>query len=155
MIGRAYSASFDNVTVSAVQDLFSLKAATGMAFVVTQIEIGCIGIVALQELRIRLRRSATITQGSGGSTPTPNPMLKADVASVTTVHANDTTQTTTTLTTLNAGAWQLANGSYLWVPVNERNAPIIVPADGFIVSLDTAPSSGTVMSGCIYFAELG
>lgn len=144
-----------DVTVTAVQDVFHLKAGSTNPIRILGVELEQKGLVAVEALNVRFRRhTVTVTQGSGGSTPTPVAIAPASASSGVTAHANDTTQASAgTITTIFGKTWQLLNGLF-WLPTPEF-CPLIAPATGFIVSLDTAPSASMKLSGWIAYEELG
>ena len=96
---RIYTASIDAVSIgTAVQDIWSLLNGTSNGSQVRWIQMTASGVSAAAEFVLRLKRgTATVTQGSGGSTPAKNVVDDGDTkASGATLHANDTTQATTT-----------------------------------------------------------
>lgn len=150
---RVYTAGFNGVSVSAVQDIFSLSSGA-KAIEIHYVKLGQITQTSIGGLRLRLRRlPATFTQGSGGSVVTPAPLITSDVAATVVAHVNDTTQATSTGTIVDMpDAWDLPFG-YLWMPP-EVDRPLIGPSGGFILSLDTVPGTALVANGHIAFAEL-
>lgn len=95
---RVYTAGFKFVTVSAAQDLVSLKGSTGKVCQLRRawLQMNDTTLQTAQGLRLNVKYgSATVTQGSGGSTPTPRPVDPGDAAASFTAHANDTTPATT------------------------------------------------------------
>lgn len=95
---RVYQAGFDNVSCgTAVQDLFSLLAGSAKGIILHHIHMEAASITTAAQLRMRLKRgTATVTQGSGGSTPTIGITDSADtLAATATLHCNDTSQATT------------------------------------------------------------
>ena len=152
--GRPYSVGFSGVSVSAVQDLFSLLATANMAFEIHFIKLGQITQTTIGGLRVRLRRlPATVTVGSGGTAVTPAALLPSDGAATVTARVNDTTQASTSGTAVDLpDTWDLPGG-FLWMPP-EADRPIIRPSQGFIVSLDTTPGAALTVSGHMVFAEL-
>jgi hypothetical protein len=96
---RIYKSGVDTVTIgTAVQDIWSMLAGASNGIQLHWLNCSAAGVTTAAELRLRLKRgTATVTQGSGGSTPAKNLVDDGDSkASGTTVHANDTTQATTT-----------------------------------------------------------
>lgn len=152
---REYSVQFANVSVSAVQDLIAVYAGASMAFEVHSIQIGQITATAIGNLRISLKRlPATVTAGSGGTTPTPQKLNFGDAAATVTSHVNDTTQATTsgTSSTIIADIFNVVNG-YQWIfPPDDR--PNFQPSQAAVLSLDTAPGNAETMSGTMIIAEL-
>lgn len=95
---RIYKAGVDNVTVgTAVQDIWSILAGAAIGIQLHWMQLTAGGVTTAAELRMRLKRgTATVTMGSGGSTPAKNIVDDGDTkASGSTLHANDTTQATT------------------------------------------------------------
>lgn len=150
-----FSVPLSDVTVTAVQDVWHLKAGSASPLRILGFSLDQKGLTAVEALNVRARRhTVTVTQGSGGSTPTPVAIAPASASSGITAHANDTTQASAgTLTTIFGATWQLLNG-LLWLPTPEF-CPLIAPSTGFIVSLDTAPSASMKLSGWIAFEEIG
>lgn len=153
-MGRVYEVPISNVTVSAVQDIFSLQSTSGMAFQLLEIVLGQITQTSPEILRMTFKRfSGGYSIGSGGSTPTPAKHNNGDAAATVTAHANDTTQTSGgTSVTIRGEDWNLINGyQYLAIPKKEIIFP---PSQAFILSLDGAPAAGRVVNGSITFEEL-
>lgn len=151
---RAYSVEFAGVSVSAVQDLLAVYCGSSMAIECQGFVIGQITGTTIQNLKISLKRlPATVTAGSGGTTPTPQKLERGDAAATATAHANDTTQATTsgTAAVLHADVFNTINGYQFFFP------PALVPDFGLseacVLSLDTAPGSALTMNGTLYFAE--
>jgi hypothetical protein len=154
-MSREYSVQFNNVSVSAAQDLISVFSGASMAFEVHSLQIGQITATAIGNLRISLKRlPATVTAGSGGTTPTPQKLNFGDSAATVTAHANDTTQATTsgTSSTLLSDIFNVVNG-YQWIfPPDDR--PVFQPSQAAVLSLDTAPGAAETMSGTMVIAEI-
>lgn len=155
-MGRMYAAVFEGVSVSAVQDLFSLQPASNKPCVIHEVHITQDAGETSEQLPVRLRRlPATFTVGSGGAAVTPSPILPSDTASGATVRRNDTTQATTSGTAqthrrqgdnvLNGWHWVFLPESRIWVSNGM----------GLIVDLVTAPGSALTMSGELIFEEFG
>lgn len=152
---RIYKTFFENVTVAAAQDLFSLKAGAANGIEIHQIDLSAGGVTAPAEIRIRVKRMpATFTQGSGGSTPTVGVADSGDTkTSTATVHANDTTPGTTGGTAVVLGAFQwnvLMPWQYLPAP---EDRDVIQAAEGFVIDALGSPAS-TVVSATITWREL-
>jgi hypothetical protein len=143
------------VSVSAAQDLWHVKAGPTYPLLIHEIVLSQKTLVAVEGKDLKMiRHTATVTQGSGGSAPTPQNIVPGGASSGCTVHMNDTTQASAgTLTTLHADVWQFLNG-FFWMPAPEDRI-FVAPATGFIVSLVAAPSASMVVSGTITYEELG
>jgi len=153
---RYYTLSFNNVSVSAAQDLFALKCTASIGITLHQFEINSESSSAPAELRVIIKRfGATVTLGSGGSTnQTPNPLMSTDTAcSITTAGLNNTARATTngTNVTLFSWGWNVLNG-LLFVPAPEWR-PSFAVSEGCIIGLETAPGSATTMDAYIVFSE--
>lgn len=102
--GRLYTIVFENVTVTAAQDLFSASGSSGKICRVKRVVLGASDttLQTAQSLRLRIQfMPKTITLGSGGSAPTPQPVDSGDAAASFTAHVNDTTVATTSGTASN------------------------------------------------------
>lgn len=154
---RIYQAGFDNVTVgTAVQDLFSIKAGAAKGIQLRHIHLEASGITTAAQLRMRLKRlTATVTQGSGGSAPTPTITDFGDTqVAAAVLHVNDTSQATTSGLTQVLGYFQwnvLLPFDYMPGPEDEdREAGD--PGQALVLDFLTTITS-TVVSGFIKWAE--
>lgn len=154
MAGRVYTASFADVSVSAVQDLLAVYTGSGKVVQIHSVELAQKTATAVGNLSLTFKRATGgFTAGSGGSTPTAIPVNPGDAAATATVHANDTTQLTGgTEVVLYATAVNVVNGWLYLPPAEDR--PVIGLSSAFVVSLNTAPGSAETFSGQITFAEL-
>lgn len=156
MSGRIYTTGFQNVSVSAVQDLIGVYAGSAKIFALQSVNIGQITGTTVQNLRLRLRYlPTTVTAGTGGSAGTVKPFVPGDAAATITSRINDTGQATTSGTAVDLwdDVFNTING-YLWVPPSPGRPPIIGLSGALIVSLDTAPGSALTMSGTVTVEEL-
>ena len=152
-MGRMYSATFEEVGVTAVQDLFELVAPADMSVAIHGLVISQssdAGDAQSEQLNVLIHRGST--SGSGGSTPTPAPLSVGDAASTVTLEANNTTQSTEG-TIIHSECFNIMAGLAIWWPPECR--PIISPSGRLIVELQTAPADSLTMSGTIYFEEIG
>lgn len=154
MAQRVYTVQFNNVAVSAVQDLISLQPGASCGIEIHEIVLGQITATSVGNLRLTMKRfSSTFSAGSGGSTPTPGKHNFNDAAALTAAHANDTTQISAgTSVTIRGDIYNVVNG-YQYLPAPEDRIQI-PPSQAFVLSLDTAPGSSETMSGSLTFAEL-
>lgn len=154
-MSRFYTVQFNNVAITAAQDLFNVAATSGMAFKLHQLEISADSATTAAELRVSLQRwTATVTNGSGGSAPTPAPLLSTDSAATFTARTNDTTRSsnTGTKTILFEFGWNLLNG-LIFVPAPEYR-PSFAISQNMIIGLETAPGSSVTCDGYIVVEEL-
>jgi|SRR5215472_10741366 len=151
---RVYATYFDNVTVAAIQDVFSIKAGAAAGLGIHYIELNAGGVTSPAEIRLRLKRlPTTVTQGSGGSVPVVSAIDTGDTkASAHVVHANDTTQATTSGTAVVLAAWQwnvLMPFQYLPSP---EDRPFFAAGEAFVLDIPAAPAS-TLVSGWLLWTE--
>ena len=154
-MGRIYEISFQNVSISATQDLFNIAATSGMAFALHEIQLGQITQTSVENLQISLRRfTATVTNGSGGGAATPQKHTSGDAAATVTARINDTVVATTngTATVIRPDTFSLLNG-YFYLPAPEDRI-IIAPSQNLIIRLDSAPAAARTMSGSAVIEEL-
>lgn len=156
---RIYQAGFDNVTIgTAVQDIFSILASSTKGIQLHHIHLDAAGVSAAAQIRMRLKRgTATVTQGSGGSAPTPFVTDAGDASTpaTATVHCNDTTQATTSGAFTNAGYFQwdvLLPFDYMPGPEDE-DREVALPTQAIILDLPATITS-TLVSGFIKWREL-
>lgn len=156
---RIYESSFDTVAVgTAVQDIFSILAAATKGIQLHWIQLTAAGVTTAAEIRLRLKRgTATLTQGSGGSVPSINIVDSGDtLAGTAVVHANDTTQATTSgnfTGYVKYFQWNvLLPFDYMPGPEDE-DRPACLVAQSFILDLP-AVIVATTMSGFINWREL-
>lgn len=156
MLGRIYTAIFEGVSVSAAQDLFSIRPGNNKPCRIHEIHITQDTGETSEQLPVRLRRlPATVTAGSGGSAVTPQPVPSTDTATGATVRANDTTIATSsgTAVTIRRMGDNVLNGWH-WVFTPEVR-PEVLPGEALVVHLPTAPGAALTMSGEMVFEELG
>lgn len=149
-MGRMYSATFEEVAVSVIQDLFEINAPANAIVVVHGFEISQSSDTDSEQLNLLIHRGST--SGSGGSTPTARPMELGDPAFEGTVEANNTAQSTEGVF-IHSAAFNVLNG-YVWIPTPEIR-PVISPSGRLIIELQTAPGDELTMSGTVYFEERG
>lgn len=154
--GRIYTVSFQNVTISAAQDMIMVKAGSSNPIALTSVNIGQITGTAVANQRIRIQMlPATVTNGSGGGAGTISKWIASDAATSATARINDTSQATSggTIIDIWDDQWNIVNG-FLWVPPIPTRPPVAAVSAAFRVSLDSAPSS-LVTNMTLTFEELG
>jgi hypothetical protein len=170
-MARIYMGSFKNVAVSAAQDFLTIIATTTpksvrlLRFTLSSTDT-TIATSQMFSVEVALFTGATITAGSGGTTPTANKADNGDPAAVGfTLAANNTTQATTTGTTniVYEGGFHVYNGldeSFVVDGSNPRAAmPIFVQSAanaGSIIVRTTNTPTGTIhLSGTVWVEEAG
>jgi len=100
-----------------------------------------VGDAAEENIRISiLRLPATVTPGSGGSTPTPQPMDSNNAAAGFTARCNDTTVATTsgTAATLGEMAWNERNTPFEKMYPDDEYSPRAQQGEGLVVRNQTS-----------------
>lgn len=156
---RIYTAGFDNIGIgTAVQDIFSLLAPAAKGAQVHWAHLEASGVTSPAMVRMRIKRgTATVTQGSGGSAPTPGMVDPGDtLASACTLHCNDTTQATTSgnfTGFVQYSQWNvLLPWDYMPGPEDE-DRPVIGVSQAFIIDLPTTIGATYTCSGFLQWRE--
>lgn len=153
-----YSGTFTNAGGNV--DWLALKPASGKpcllrGIVISQIsEVGDTQEEGLQFSIMRL--PATVSDGSGGSSVTPNPVDENDSAAGATARCNDTTVTTTsgTAVTVDQFGWNVRNTPFeRWWP-DPDSAPRVQNAAALVVRQDTTLADDMTGVATFYFEEL-
>src|SRR5437868_1937281 len=100
---RVYKVPFSGVAVTLPQDLVQIKGATGKMVRIVRAWCGATDttIPTPQHIQIRCRfLPATVTDGSGGTTPTPQKVDPGDAAASFTALMNSTTKATSSGTAI-------------------------------------------------------
>ena len=148
-----YSVTFEEVAVTAIQDLFEIVSAADSVTVIHSIKIGQssdAGDSESEQLNILIHRGST--SGSGGSSATPAPRNLGDAAFGGTCEVNNTSQSTEG-TILDSYPFNVLAG------LNEVFTPeeriVISPSGRVIIELQTAPADSLTMSGTVIIEEIG
>lgn len=152
-MGLMYSAVFEEVAVTAAQDLFTVTAPSDAAVVIHAVYLGQstdAGDTESEQLSVILHRPSAA--GSGGTSATPRPLQVGFPAAGSTVDVNDTTQATEG-NIIHADCFNVMAG-WVWIPTPECR-PVISPSGLVTVELQTAPADSITMSGTILFEEIG
>jgi hypothetical protein len=152
-MGRVYTITFEEVAVTAVQDLFEVVAAADSVVIIHELRLSQssdAGDTESEQLQILMHRGST--SGSGGTAPTPSPIEVGDSAFGGTAEVNNTSQSTEG-TILGGGAWNVMAGEqFLWTPETRL---VLSPSGRFIVELQTAPDDSLTMTGTLTVEEIG
>lgn len=149
-----YSASFDNVSVTAAQDFFEITAGSaGIKIHSVHIsQSSDAGDSEAELLRCLMIWGDGQTTGSGGSSVTNVPLDGNNGFAGSAVESNNTTVATGgTAKTMHAEAFNVAAGLHYLPPPEDR--PIIPANDLFRVNLPAAPADSLTMSGTIVWEE--
>jgi hypothetical protein len=155
-MGRIYTAVFNNVAVTAVQDLFELVAPADSIVVLHDIHISQnsdVADAAEEILRIELTSGHT-TSGSGGSAVTPVAAQLQDSAFGGSCEVNNTTQASAgTIVTHYVWNFNIRAGfDKIFTP---ETRPVIAPSRRMCLELPAQPADSLTMSGSITFEEIG
>jgi len=159
-MGRRYTAQVNGVAVTAAQDVFEIAAPADAVVVVhgwSLLQTTDVGDAAEEVLLVStVRGVGSVTSGSGGSTPTAQPLEDGDAAFGGTVEANNTTRMaagTGTLETLEQHGWNVRIPLVHFYPPELR--PVISPSNRWTLSLPAAPADSITTSACVWFEEIG
>jgi hypothetical protein len=155
-MGRKYSVTFENVSVSAAQDLFEITPADDKPLKILGFELANVGADvgdAQEEMwRIAVIRGHT-TGGSGGSTPTPVPLDPNDAAAGFAAEVNNTTIASNgTTTTPHATGFNVRIPTpYIYTPeqvikASQANTTIVI-------RLLSTPTDAVSLSGTLWLEE--
>ena len=157
-MSRTYTLTTENVSITAAQDLCQVKNGSSSAKVlrIKRAEFGVTDAspAASQMLRFRARLlPANVSDGSGGTTPTPQPLDHGDAAAVFTGLMNNTTQATTSGT----ASVQWASGDFLLSGVDEVfiEPPTVAPGQSWVFELLNAPTGTVHASTTVTVEEIG
>ncbi len=150
-----YTAVFNNVAVTAIQDLFEIVAASDAVVLLHDIHLSQntdVGDAAEEVLRIELTSGHT-SSGSGGSAPTAIPRDIGQSAFGGTVEVNNTTQASAgTIVTKYVWNWNIRVGfDKIFTP---ETRPRIAPGTRMCLELPAAPADSVTMSGSITIEEI-
>lgn len=153
-MGMIYTATMEQISVSALQDLFEITAPTDAIVKLHEVKIAQatdFGDANEEILPIQLTRYAT--GGSGGTLNiAANPLEVGFPTKGSTVDRNNTTQGGTP-TVIHADAFNTRTGWH-YVPPPELR-PVISPGGILAVELPVAPGSAITMTASITFEEIG
>ena len=152
--------TFEGVSVSAAQDLISLKTAAQKPIRILRYWVGATDTAAptSQMLQLRARSAtATLSAGSGGSAPTPVTVDPTNTTTISaTARANDTAKATTSgaFTTADEQSCHIFNG---YDSAIQGAPPIDIQANGagFVWELLSTVSGTVHLSGGVDFEEFG
>jgi hypothetical protein len=153
---RTYAVTFEEVACSAAQDLIQINGASGkMLRILRQfVSMTDTSPPTNQQFALRSRYlPATVTNGSGGSSPTPQPFDPGDAAASFTAKANSTSKATTNGTASileENGCNSFAGYDYMF-----SRPPVIGPSEAFVFELLSSPVGTPHVSGGVWVEEMG
>jgi hypothetical protein len=155
-MSRINRINFEQVAVTAAQDLFGVRPAAGKMIRILHRWIGATDttLVTAQSIAIRERYlPVTVTAGTGGTTPTIVAIDPGDNVSNATVWANATGKATTSGTAVIL--WE--NGCHIWTGYDDDlDAPYVIgPLEAYVFELLSTVSGTVHLSGGMTFEEIG
>ncbi len=156
MSRRVYSINFENVSVTALQDLVEINPADDHPVKILGLFLSQsseIGDAQEEMLRIQILRGYTVS-GSGGSAQTPVPIDPGDVAASFTAEVNNTTVANTgSPVILHSESFNVRSGlAHYWTP---ETALIANQAGTTIaIRLLANPADSVTMNGTVYVEEM-
>lgn len=155
MEGRGYTVSFDNVAVTAGQDLFELVPASNKPIAVFGLcvaQSSDVGDAAEEILRYSIIRGYT-TSGNGGSF-TPSKIDPSDGAASFTAEINGTTLASTgTPDTVHVDGFNVRSGLQLWLPP-EAWWRCSAGETRMVCRILSTPADSLTMTGTVYVKEV-
>ena len=150
---RIYPVQFNNVAVTAAQDLFELQAGDDKPIEIAGGFITYRDSETNEQLTFSIqRRTGAFTGGSGGSSPTIQKTHTVLPTAGFTAEANNTTRATggTQEFIHPEGFPSQGGGGYVPIPECVIGA---VQGEALIVGLENAPAASTNMNGVVYVRE--
>lgn len=153
---RIYRVTFEEVAVTAAQDLVQISGAAGKMVRILRRWVGATDTTLPTEQMLALRERflpATVTNGSGGTTPTITKNDPGDAAASATALVNNTTKATTSATAvvLNEASVDSKLSYDEWY----LNPPLIGPGEAYVFELLSTVSGTMHLSGGVEIEESG
>lgn len=157
-VGYMYGVEFEDVAVSAAQDLFEFAAAAGAGIQLVELHLVQSTETAESEeeiLRPTIKRvTGSPTSGSGGTSPGEQPLKQNAPAALFTAEANNTTQISGgTEVIVRPLGFQVRMGEVIYTFPPEIQVGCDA-GDHLVVALDSAPADSVTMSGYATVLEL-
>jgi hypothetical protein len=156
-MSRIYEVPFDNVAVSAVQDLVQINGASGKMCRILRRWVYSVDVPTATQQQLGLRERilpATVTNGSGGSSVTPSKTDLGSPAASFTALANNTVKATTSGTAVILGNY----GPHIFNGYDDEPDVFwpIGPGEAYVWELTITPTAGPIhLSGGVAVEELG
>lgn len=155
MSGRVYTVEFESTAEAVQVDFFELTPADDLPLEIFGLflsQTSEVGDAQDEMIRYRVIRG-NATSGSGGGTPTPQPVdPKEQAASFSAKSLNTTIASTGTPVNLHSGAFNVRSGEQIWLPegagwrATQANTLLVV-------RLMAAPADSVSFSGTCYVRE--
>ncbi len=158
-MGMMYTAKFDSVAATLLQDLFQILAPSDSLIIIHGFELLQVtdfGDAEEEILLLETVRGIGATDGSGGSAATEVPIDNAFAAPAGIVRINDTTRMTAgggSLEELEAFGWNVRIPlEKIWTP---ETRPIVTPTERWSLALPTGPADSITIAGKLLWEEIG
>lgn len=161
-MGRFYVVEFENVAVTAAQDLFEFSLASTDREIIRLWSVNLsqstdVGDAEEEMLRVQIIRGNT-TLGSGGTADQENPIVEGDAAASFVGDINHTTEASAgTEVVLWSEAFNIRAG-WQWTTLPEWQFTLKPPSTGsiaMVVRLLAAPTDSVTMNGTAIVEEIG
>jgi hypothetical protein len=155
-MSRLYRVTFEQVLISAAQDLFQINGASGKMLRILHRNIGATDttLVTAQSLALRERLlPSSVSNGSGGTTPTIYKTDSGDAAASFTALVNNASKATTTGT----AAVLFETGCHIYNGYDDEFdvPPVIGPNQAYVFELLSTVSGTAHFSGSVLVEEIG
>ncbi len=154
-IGNIYMISFEEVAITVAQDLFEMRQGSNSEVMflnsVTISQSSDAGDPQAEMLNLVYHRG--VTSGSGGTTPSANPVILGQTAITGLFEVNNTTQATRG-TVLRSDNFNVQLG-YLWEPSRKERIFVASDSPRLVISLETTPSDSLTLSGTAVMEWVG
>lgn len=154
MYGRIYTIRTAPTAVSAALDVLEVTPASNKPVIVHRVVVSPTASETNQQVQVTVKTlTATVTSGSGGSTPTIHPKNTNDTTAAFAVEAFNTTRATTSGTThYHAEEGFASQGGFEYLPyVSER--PVVHNGQAFVVGIEES-LAGAVVAAYAVVEEL-
>lgn len=158
-LGRCYVVTFENqsfTTANGDYDYFELTPADDKPIAIEAIYVYTtteVGDAQEEQVRWSIVRGHT-SSGSGGGTPTPQPLQSTDTAAGFTADTANSTIASTSGTTIHVGAFNIRTGLE-YVPPPEHRIIATQAHTTIVVRQLSTLADDASMSGSIYVREIG
>lgn len=155
-MSRIYEVLFDNVSVSAVQDLAQVNGAAGKTVRILRRWVNSTDVPVATQQQLALRERllpATVTNG-GGTLTTPSKTDNGDAAASFTAYVNSTTKATTSGAAVLLGTY----GVHIFNGFDEEPDAFfpVGPGQAYVFELEVTPTAGPIhLSGGVTVEEIG
>jgi hypothetical protein len=157
-MGRIYTITTENVAVSAAQDLVQVIGAAGKIGKLRRVSVGAtdttLPTAQMMDLRCRFL-PATVTNGSGGTSPTPQKVDPGDAAASITAKANSTTPATTGGTAALLQGWGVHIYAGLDYTFPQASQPTVGPSESVTFELLSTLSGTVHLTTTVEVEEIG